>query len=183
MPAPYVGLFAPMKPPGAPWRDGQEQPSIWVRLRVRWKRRELDEALARGANPVTTEELALRAEQLSEPATRARLAAWYENLFRLAAGGSGPGATTAMVVAPFDAHRVATNQPVLAALAETLRGPGPHDVRGLAMASNLLEDAKGPLYARTRVDELEPAVRRAIAALEPANQMGEKAHWPRPVPG
>ena len=66
MPAPYVGLFAPMKPPGAPWRDGQEQPSIWVRLRVRWKRRELDETLARGANPVTTEELALRAEQLQE---------------------------------------------------------------------------------------------------------------------
>ena len=74
-----------------------------------------------------------------------------------------------MVVAPFDAHRVAANQPVLAALAERLRGPGPHDVRGLA-ASNLLEDAKGALYARTRVDELEPAARRAIAALEPASQ-------------
>ena len=182
MPAPYLGLFAPMKPPGDPWADGQDRPSIWVRLRVRWKRRELDDALAHGANPVTSEELALRAKQLSEPATRVRLAALYENLFRLAAGGPGPGATAAMIVAPFDAHRVATNRPVLAALAERLRSPGPHDVRGLAMASNLLEDANGPLYARSRIDELEPAVRRAIAALEPASQMGEKAHWPRPVP-
>ena len=181
MSTPYVGLFAPMKPPGVPRPDSEDQPSIWVRLRVRWKRRELDEALARGANPVTTEELALRAEQLLEPATRARLAAWYENLFRLAADGPGPGATTAMVVAPFDAHRVATNQPVLAALAERLRSPGPLDVRGLAMASNLLEDSNGPLYARTRVDELEQAVRRTIAALEPARQMGERAHWPRPI--
>ena len=152
-------------------------------MRVRRKRRELDEALARGANPVRAEELALRAEQLSEPATRARLAAWYENLFRLAAEGPGPGATTAMVVAPFDARRVATNQPVLAALAERLRGPGPHDVRGLAMASNLLEDSNGPLYARTRVDELEPAVLRTIAALEPASKWGNGPIGPGPFLG
>jgi hypothetical protein len=180
MPAPYLGLFAPMKPPGDPWGDGDVQPSIWVRLRVRWKRRELDAALAHGANPVTTEELALRAEQLQDPATRARLAAHYENLFRLATEGPGPGATTAVVVAPFDARRVAADRPVLAALAETLRGPGPHEVRGLAMASNLLEDAEGPLYARSSVDELEPAVRRAIAALEPTSEMAEVARYPAP---
>jgi hypothetical protein len=171
MPAPYLGRLASMRSPSAPPPGVPDRPSLWVRLRVRWQRRELDAALAGGANPVTTEELALRADQLSEPATRARIAAGIENLFRLATDGPGPGATTAMVVASFDPHRVAANRARLAALAERLRGPEPHDVRGLAMASVLLEDGDGPLYARTTVDELEPAVSRTMAALGPASEM------------
>jgi hypothetical protein len=39
-------------------------------------------------------------------------------------------------------------------------------VRGLAMASVLYEDAGSPLYTRTDVDRLKPAVREAIAALD-----------------
>ena len=135
LPAPLVGPFAPIKPPGAPRRDGQNRPSIWVRLRVRWKRRNLDATLADGANPATSAELALRAETV-EPAMRARMAAGIENLFRLATEGPGPRATTAMVVSTFDRRRVAANQPGLAALAARLRAEGgPHTIRGLPMAS------------------------------------------------
>jgi hypothetical protein len=182
LPAPLVGPFAPIKPPGAPREDGQNRPSIWVRLRVRWKRRDLDAALADGANPATSAELALRAEQLAEPAMRARIAAGIENLFRLATEGPGPRATTAMVVSTFDRRRLAANRPGLAALSARLRGEGPHTVRGLAMASILLDDDESPLYAPTTVDELEPAVRATIWALDPASQMGKKAHWPRSAP-
>jgi hypothetical protein len=50
------------------------------------------------------------------------------------------------------------------------------------MASILLDDTDGPLYARTVVDKLEPAVRATIWALDPASQMVVNAHWPRSAP-
>jgi hypothetical protein len=166
MPAPYFGLFAPMKAPDALRPDNKRGPSWWTRLWVRWKRLDLDSALADGANPVTSEEFALRAQQLADSTNRERLAAGLENLFHLATTGPGPGATTAMAVSSFDRCRVAANQAELAALATKLRSAGPHGVRGLAMASVLYEDSGSPLYARTDIDRLKPAVHRAIAALD-----------------
>jgi hypothetical protein len=65
----------------------------------------------------------------------------------------------------FDGSRVAANRPGLEALAASLRGNGPLELRGLALSSLLVEDTSSPLYARTEVDELEPAVRRAMLAL------------------
>jgi hypothetical protein len=156
-----------MKAPGALRPDHKPGPSVWTRLRVRWKRLELDSALADGANPVRSEELALRAQQLAEPTARNRIATAIENVFRLATMGPGPGATTAMSVAAFDGYRVAANQRALAALAEKIRANEPHAVRGLAMASVLVEDAGSPLYARIGVDRLEQAVRAAVSALDP----------------
>lgn len=166
MPAPYFGLFAPMRPPAQLRPDSEPAPSIWLRFRVRRRQRDLDAALADGANPATSDELALRAQQLAEPGARERLAAGIENLFRLATTGTGGGATTSMVITSFDRHRVAGNQGELAALAAKLRGPGPHAIRGLAMASVLYRDSASPLYARTEVDQLRPAVHAAIAALD-----------------
>jgi hypothetical protein len=166
MPAPYLGLFAPMKPPDSLRPDYKPKPSLLTRLRVRWKRLDLDSELADGANPVKSEELALRAQQLAEPATRARIAAGIENVTRLATVGPGPAATTALVTNGFVGYRVAANEPGLAALARKLRANGPHAVRGLARASILIEDAGSPLYARGGVDTLEPAVHAAISALD-----------------
>jgi hypothetical protein len=167
-------LFAPMKAPAALRPDHEPRPSWLTRFRVRWRRLDLDAELAGGADPEQTEELALRAQQLQEPETRQRLAIGIENVFRLATIGPGPGATTALSVAAFDRNRVAANEPGLAYLAEKLRAQGPHGVRGLAMASVLYEDAASPLYAKTDVDKLKPAVRAAIAALEdsPADLVG-----------
>jgi hypothetical protein len=156
-----------MKPPDALRPDHKRKPSWLTRLRVRWKRLELDSELAGGANPGKSEELALRAQQLAEPAMRARIAAEIENVFRLATEGPGPRATTAMVTAGFIGYRVAANRPLLAALAGKLRDKGPHAVRGLAMASVLIGDAGSPLYDRSGVDRLEPAVHAAISALDP----------------
>ena len=179
MPAP---LFAPMKPVGAPIQKtpadapggDRNRPSIAVRLRTRWKKRGLDAALADGADPAASEGLALRAEQLADPATRGDIAAGIENLYRLATEGPGPRATTATTRAGFDRGRVAANRSGLAALAARLRDQGPHAIRGLAMASILLDDAESPLYARTATDELAPAVRMTIAALDPASPVRRK---------
>ena len=54
--------------------SGTTGPSLAVRIRTRLGRAELDSELARGADPASSAELALRAEQLSSPAERARIA-------------------------------------------------------------------------------------------------------------
>ena len=168
MPSGYVGPVAPMHTPTdlRPSGNNKRKPSIWVRLRVLLKRLDLDAALAEGANPTSSGELALRAEQLGDPGQRNRLATGIENLFRMATMGPGPEATVSLVRAPFDPARVAANEPELAELAEILRREGPHNVRGLAMASVLIEDSDSPLYDRTAPDQLKPAIAATISALE-----------------
>jgi hypothetical protein len=133
---------------------------------VRFKRLDLDSALAEGANPETTEGLALRAQQLRDPKERQRLATAIENLFRLATMGPGVNATTSLVRAPFNRYHVAANRPGLEQLALKLRGDGRHGVRGLAMASILIEDAGSPLYTPNVNDQLKQAIREASSALD-----------------
>lgn len=166
MPAAYIGPMAPMKAPDALRPDHQRGPSLIVRLRVRMKRLELDSAIADGANPERSDQLALRAQQLRDRSTRERLATGIENLFRLATMGPGPEATVSIVRAPFDGYRVTANRSGLTELAEKLRHSEPPNVRGVAMASVLLEDGRSPLYNRNATDELKPAIRAASSAFD-----------------
>ena len=166
MPSGYVGPIAPMHTPAGLRPNAKRKPSIWVRLRVLLKKLSLDSALAEGANPTRTEELGLRARQLADPKERERLANGLENLFRMATMGPGPGATVSLVRAPFDPARVAANQAELAELAERLRCQRPQNVRGLAMASVLIEDSGSPLYAHTAQDQLKPAIEATMSALD-----------------
>jgi hypothetical protein len=55
-------------------KGGSTRPSFAVRIRTRFGRAELDKALATGVDPDGGAELALRADQLSSPAERARIA-------------------------------------------------------------------------------------------------------------
>jgi hypothetical protein len=146
--------------------ESKRGPSLWLRIRVALKRLELDSALAEGADPRTTEALALRAEQLADSSSRTRVATGIENLFRMATIGPGPEATTSLVRAPFDRYRVAANRPELEELAGRVRQARPQNVRGLAMASVLLEDPRSPLYAHTPSDQLKPAIQAASSALD-----------------
>jgi hypothetical protein len=146
--------------------ESKRGPSLWLRIRVGLKRLELDSALAEGADPRTTDALALRAEQLADSSSRTRVATGIENLFRMATIGPGPGATTSLVRAPFDRYRVAANRPELEELAGKVRQGRPQNVRGLAMASVLLEDPRSPLYAHTPSDHLKPAIQAASSALD-----------------
>jgi hypothetical protein len=155
-----------MRAPAGLRPDSERGPSLWLRMRVAMNRLELDSAIADGADPRTTEALALRARQLADSGTRTRLAIAIENLFRLATIGPGPEATTSLVRAPFDRYRVAANRPGLEELAGKVRGAGPHNVRGLAMVSLLVEDAGSPLYAFAPSDQLKPAIQAASSALD-----------------
>jgi hypothetical protein len=166
MPPGYIGPMAPMQAPASLRPESRRGPSLWLRMRVAMKRLELDSAIADGADPRTTEALALRAEQLADSSTRTRLATGIENLFRMATMGPGPEATASLVRAPFDRYRVAANRPELEELAGKLRRAGSHNVRGLAMASVLVEDPRSPLYAHTPSDQLKPAIQAASSAIE-----------------
>lgn len=62
--------------------------------------------------------------------------------------------------------RVKPNAALFEELAAALRDTGPHAVKGLAMASTLLEDPRGPLYANDPADKLREALDATISGLD-----------------
>lgn len=135
-----------------------------LRMRVVLRRLRLDRALASGADPVGSPELELRSQQLQRPRTRERLASAMQRLLVIAFDDPRRHVGPARV--PFRHQRVRPNAERFEALAETLRAPGPHAVKGLAMASNLLEDGRGELYANDTPGDLGRALDATIAALQ-----------------
>jgi hypothetical protein len=135
-----------------------------LRVRVVLSRLRLDRALASGADPVGSPELELRSQQLQRRRTRERLARAMHRLLVIAFDDPRRHVGPARV--PFRHQRVRPNGERFEALAETLTGPGPHTVRGLAMASNLLEDGRGELYANDTPGDLGRALDAIIAALQ-----------------
>jgi hypothetical protein len=137
----------------------------WLRARVFLSRLRLDRALARGADPSESSELALRAEQLQKPRVRERIAKGFDELTELAFGDPrrhvvGPS------MLPFRHQRVRPNLELFGELAAALRSAGPHSVQGLAMASTLLEDGRGPLYASDPAENLGEALDATISEIE-----------------
>ena len=140
--------------------SGPTRPSLVVRIRTRLGRSELDSALASGADSAGSAELALRAEQLSSPAERARIAnALVETL-----GDARRGHPVTLRVRPQrEAVRAAADE--IWALVLRLRDEQPGDVRGVAMAARLVDARSGPLYRHDRGD-LDDAIASARAALD-----------------
>ena len=147
-----------------------------LRVRVRWSAPRLDAMLARGIDPVSSDELTLRAEQLSSAEKRAELARSIRGLLRLSDGRYG--AQLPMTRAPVATQRVAANRRPLLHLRARILGEGPHSPRGLALVSRLLEDQQSPLYSHELSENrLEPAIRDALFALGavPGNGVNEQA--------
>lgn len=71
---------------------------------------------------------------------------------------------------PFRHHRLKPNVTLFEELADALRSAGPHTVKGLAMASTLLEDGRGPLYANDPAEKLAEALVATIAELNPRTE-------------
>jgi hypothetical protein len=157
MPSGYV------MPDQMPAHSAAPRPSLRLRARVWLKSLDLDAQLAGGADPTRSEELRLRAEQLRDPKRRAKLAAAIERLTTISDRRNRPGIITAQ--APFRPRQVRVNRELLHDLAERLRDPGTHPLRGLAMTSLLLEDARGPLSCDPRPAALERAASAALTAL------------------
>ena len=149
--------------------------SFRVRLRARWNAAELDESLAAGADPLASEELTLRAQQLVEPARRTELARTLELIVKqVATGGSSP------VPGPTILRRepIARNRPALLALARRLRADGLQCLPGLAMADRLIGYGDSPLYMGLGPLQLRYRVSEVMAALDPDwdGQPGDLAH-------
>ena len=135
-----------------------------VRLRTAWKAPELDDALADGADPLASAELALKAAQLVKPRKRAELAQALELLVeQVISGGPSPLPGPAIL----RREPIARNLAGLLVLARRLRSEGLHCLRGLAMADRLVHYGDSPLYAALGSLELQHRIEEILAALEP----------------
>jgi hypothetical protein len=146
----------------APLKQPRTRPrpfgGLSLRLRVHRRALALDRALAGGASPLESEELTLRADQLSQPATRKRFA-------RLVARLTDPTQSQVGLL-PYSYNRVRANREQLVGIGEALAAPGPLPVRGAAMLSVLLDDARGPLYAHDLPADLGTPLKHTLAALQ-----------------
>ena len=133
--------------------------SLNLRLRTLWHRDRLDDQLARGVDPTSSEPLELRGEQLL--AKREELADMVDEVV---ARAKRPFRFSAEV--NVRRHEVDACADDLHALARRLRDRAATDVHGVAMTWNLLTDGASPLYYDSGVT-LRYAVRAARLALDP----------------
>ncbi|HET7574680.1 MAG TPA: hypothetical protein VFJ99_06145 [Solirubrobacterales bacterium] len=140
----------------------------WLAARVFLGRLRLDRALAGGADPSASPALALRAEQLQQPKARQRIARGLERLTAITF--EDPRRHVGPAMLPFRHQRVRPNLVLFEELAGALRSAGPHSVKGVAMASTLLEDGHGPLYASDPAGNLGEALAATISELDAGNR-------------
>jgi nucleotidyltransferase/DNA polymerase involved in DNA repair len=131
-----------------------------LRLKTRWSRRRLDKQLAQGADPSTSAELRLRAEQLRDRDTRERLA---RGLAEVLDEALRPQRLT-LRLQPHRAE-VRASADELLKLGARLREERPRAVQGLARAALLLTRGASPLDPNSGAS-LRHAVRSAHDALE-----------------
>jgi hypothetical protein len=119
-------------------------PAWRLRVHARLRARALDLRLADGANPLASPALALRAQQLTDLATRRRLAARIEAI--VSCSDAPDRCCRHEADLPFDMDAVRAAHSDLCALVGRLRDPQTVAERGVAMTSILLRDGSGPLY-------------------------------------
>jgi len=142
-----------MPPPSARKPSG-----LWARMRTRWRRNQLDEALSDGADPHASAELSVRASQLRSESERARLA---NTLVDPVVAGRARELLT--IGARPRRTALKRNLDELVPLIERLCDGRPIEVRGAAMTARLVSDTQGPLY---RKGDLREALRTARGALD-----------------
>jgi hypothetical protein len=136
---------------------------IWLRCTTRWRARELDRQLAAGADPMQSDELSLRVGQLGSSGSRRRIACALRGAVALAERDAYP----VMVAAPAIRHTaVRSSSGLLLELAERLLSCEPVGVRGVAIASQLIEDRRGSLYRDDAARPLTVTAFDALAALD-----------------
>jgi hypothetical protein len=130
------------------------------RLSLRLQARNLDRALADGASPDSSEQLARRAQALVRADTRDEIAASLRRLTR----GDGRPLSSRVGAVPARAEDVRRD---LERLAARLLEPGPLAPRGVALTQELLTDGAGPLFWTESADDLGARLRTVLEALEP----------------
>lgn len=131
---------------------------MWLHCATRWRARELDRRLAAGADPMQSDQLSLRVGQLGSARSRHRIACALRGAVTLAEPEAYP-----VMAAPRIRHAaVRASGGLLLEIAERLLSCEPLGVRGVAMAAQLIEDRRGPLY---RDDASRPLTVMAFEAL------------------
>lgn len=160
----------PASPPAWPGsvRLSQRRRAGWRRrirwaLLAHWHADTLDRALAAGVGPYSDALLTVRAEQLTSPRSRRRLAGGLARLRREDAAGLDDWTAA---VAP-DRHEVAAAGLEIAALQRRLRDGARVDAAGMAMLRRLLTDGSSPLYDPVGPGSLARHLRGAAGALGP----------------
>jgi hypothetical protein len=140
----------------------------WVAAR---KGRELDQQLARGTDPITSDELSLRAGKLASARTRGRFACILRGAVALADAPYDPARMGRPVVRR---AQVRASRELLLELADRLRAGEYLGVQGLALTSLLVGDGVSPLFSKAGGGSLTASVNRALLALEPG---GVSPRW------
>jgi hypothetical protein len=148
----------------APPRDdyGVMSENLALKLRVWWRRDDLDEELEHGADPASDPRLSYRAGQLLRRSTRTAMASAIEGAVREA---HRPWSVSAKL--PLARVAVREFADDLIALALRLRADEPIDVEGAAKVARLVCNGTSPLYGDANVT-LRFAARSARMALDPA---------------
>jgi hypothetical protein len=134
---------------------------VWLRTSV--NRAKLTRALAEGAEPGASDELALRARQLTSERHRATLA---RSLRRSIAEAHRP-ARTRGALSIINSRAVLVAEPAIAEMIGRLLGPRPVQAPGMAMLDQILTNADAsPLYNRSEPGALRQAIRVATVALD-----------------
>jgi hypothetical protein len=156
-------------PDPAPDHAVSTRPSLAARLRTRWSRGRLDRELSQGADPASSAELSLRAEQLRSLAVRAQLA---RALIQALGEARRPGQELSTAQRRRQRPVVRDCAEDLLALVQRLQDGRPVDVEGAALTSRLVNDRRGPLY-RAGGPDLREALRSARFALVPTPALGD----------
>jgi hypothetical protein len=125
---------------------------------------ELDRELASGADPTSTELLAIRGAQLTGERSRRRLA---DSLERLLVPSPGPTGLSSVLRPRGDLRR---SRAVLVALQRRLRSTEELEPAGIAVLKWLVGDSASPLYTDPEPNAVSSVLRLAAATMTPGRE-------------
>lgn len=137
---------------------GRTRTRVWTRLHAN----RLDRALAAGTSPDSSASLLLRAQTL----IGARARAWLSRIVRSLIDQARRPNYPATPSIPLCRRKVLAARETIEELADRLLTGDPVDAQGVAQIHLLLTDAYGPLYRHPAADDLQPALRAVIEALD-----------------
>jgi hypothetical protein len=144
---------------------------MWLRWRTRARAQELDGLLARGADPMDSDELSLRVGQLGSARSRERVACALRGAVELADRQPEP---FRMMGSQIRRTEIRANRELLLELADRVGSGEPVGVEGLGMTSLLIGDRASPLYDGDRRRSLTATAFTALVALERGYSPGGK---------
>ncbi len=152
---------------GAAATSGDTARRLHARLRATLRRSELTRALAEGADPAASPELALRAAQLTSARSRRTLSRALRRTIDEA--HRPPLARARAVIIRRGAVLEAAD--AIRTMIARLTSPHPVQAQGMALAERILTNADGsPLYNPAERGTLQRQITVATAAMEPADR-------------